>query len=417
MVSVRFCCRSADGVGKETVQLPPSCLTQPVQAVRSTAAHMLGLTPSQLELVYRGRPLLDDRPLSSYELSAASVLHGFRRPADADTAAAAAPTEPADGTQLAWTLQRHTQDPVRRHAFTRLVRPETLDRLLAAVPGLEDDPIALALLQEPGLLLQVASPRTNVKRLVAAHPVLATAASQLAALLGEGSSGTERGRPGPSDSRAAPRVAEERPMEQGSFDDDDGDDEPAAAAGGAAAPPITREQLASALAAAVPNLASAAAAAPQSSGVAGSAGGQTRAPAAVRQQPAPAPAPAAAPAPMSTPAPAPAPQQQPVGVISPEMVSAALREAMRALPGAQRTPPAAQAAQPQPPPSAAAPVPQPAAPVREEAAHQSPAVDEAAVRQLLELGITDSEALVRQALLVSEGNIDHAVEFIYSSLQ
>ena len=45
------------------------------------------------------------------------------------------------------------------------------------------------------------------------------------------------------------------------------------------------------------------------------------------------------------------------------------------------------------------------------------AVDEAAVRQLLELGITDSEALVRQALHVSDGNIDHAVEFIYASLQ
>ena len=44
-------------------------------------------------------------------------------------------------------------------------------------------------------------------------------------------------------------------------------------------------------------------------------------------------------------------------------------------------------------------------------------VDESAVRQLLELGITDNETLVRQALLVSDGNIDHAVEFIYSSLQ
>ena len=45
------------------------------------------------------------------------------------------------------------------------------------------------------------------------------------------------------------------------------------------------------------------------------------------------------------------------------------------------------------------------------------AVDEAAVRQLLELGITTNESLVRQALLFSEGNIDHAVEFIYASLQ
>ena len=25
--------------------------------------------------------------------------------------------DPADGTQLAWTLQQHTQDAVRRHAF------------------------------------------------------------------------------------------------------------------------------------------------------------------------------------------------------------------------------------------------------------------------------------------------------------
>ena len=43
--------------------------------------------------------------------------------------------------------------------------------------------------------------------------------------------------------------------------------------------------------------------------------------------------------------------------------------------------------------------------------------DEAAVRQLLELGITDNETLVRQALRVSDGNIDHAVEFIYASMQ
>ena len=48
MVSVRYCCRSADGVSRETVQLPASCLTQPVAAARAAAAQMLGLAAGDI---------------------------------------------------------------------------------------------------------------------------------------------------------------------------------------------------------------------------------------------------------------------------------------------------------------------------------------------------------------------------------
>ena len=48
MVCVRYCCRSAEGVARETVQLPASCLTQTVAAVRAAAASMLGLAPAQI---------------------------------------------------------------------------------------------------------------------------------------------------------------------------------------------------------------------------------------------------------------------------------------------------------------------------------------------------------------------------------
>ena len=59
-----------------------ACATKPLPTSTPCAADRR--VPScRPELVYRGRPLLDDRQMSAYELGAASVLHAFRRPADA----------------------------------------------------------------------------------------------------------------------------------------------------------------------------------------------------------------------------------------------------------------------------------------------------------------------------------------------
>lgn len=66
----------------------------------------------------------------------------------------------------------------------RLSRPEVLENIIAATPGLAEDPIAVSIIQDPELLSQLCDANT-VRRVVEAHPSLAEAANSIVVVLHE----------------------------------------------------------------------------------------------------------------------------------------------------------------------------------------------------------------------------------------
>lgn len=66
----------------------------------------------------------------------------------------------------------------------RLSRPEVLENIIAATPGLAEDPIAVSIIQDPELLTQMCDANT-VRRVVEAHPTLAEAAHYVVAVVHE----------------------------------------------------------------------------------------------------------------------------------------------------------------------------------------------------------------------------------------
>ena len=68
--------------------------------------------------------------------------------------------------------------------FQRLARPEVLETIIAATPGLADDPSAIAIIQDPELIVHMADPDT-VRRVAEKHPSLIEAANYIAAHIHE----------------------------------------------------------------------------------------------------------------------------------------------------------------------------------------------------------------------------------------
>jgi hypothetical protein len=63
-------------------------------------------------------------------------------------------------------------------------RVESIANVMAAIPALKEDPIAVAILKDSDLLMHMADP-VVVKKISKSHPLLAEAAKHLAAELAE----------------------------------------------------------------------------------------------------------------------------------------------------------------------------------------------------------------------------------------
>lgn len=79
----------------------------------------------------------------------------------------------------------------------RLSRPEILENIMAAAPRLAEDPIAVSIIKDPELLIQLGDVNT-IKRIVKSHPILAEAAYCIEAAIDEESWSPEATNPGTS---------------------------------------------------------------------------------------------------------------------------------------------------------------------------------------------------------------------------
>lgn len=76
-------------------------------------------------------------------------------------------------------------------------RPEVLETIKAATPGLADDPVAIAIIQDPELIVQL-SDLDTVKRIATHHPSLIEAANHIAAHVHEETASVNNSRAGTS---------------------------------------------------------------------------------------------------------------------------------------------------------------------------------------------------------------------------
>lgn len=147
-----------------------------------------------------------------------------------------------DVRQLTQTIKSALLTPDYPAIVEKMVtNPETLENVIAASPGLEKDPVALAMLQDRGLLAIMAHPG-NIRQILEKHPSFGHAAMMIAAAVCEEGSKMEAGA-----ERLAPGAYS---LDQMSDDDDVEPQNRQGTSSGTPRSAITPAQLAAALAAA-----------------------------------------------------------------------------------------------------------------------------------------------------------------------
>lgn len=224
-------------------------LSDNVGTLKNEIAKHLSVSPTEIEVVYGGKCLKEGQSIESQNLKPGITLH-ILKAIEPIPPQQKAKLESTEIQQLMIALRTAMLNPAFRETLQKLSKPETLENIMAATPGLADDSTAVAILQDPDLLLHLMDVN-NFSRVVEAHPALAEALNHITAAIHEDTSSTSSG-------SAAHMLASAYlyPWDGISDDDDDAMDpseHPNENAGlpadEMAFPAITQAQLASALAA------------------------------------------------------------------------------------------------------------------------------------------------------------------------
>ncbi|XP_070149796.1 ubiquitin-like protein 7 [Polyergus mexicanus] len=155
-----------------------------VEELKREAAGRWNLSKDSLEFIYCGLTLEDDATVESIGLKNGSMVHALKKKE---------PELPAPNRyisedsilQLASAFKSFNEMPAFRSALHRLSkRPEVIDNIISSSPGLHEDSVAIAMLQDPDLMAHFTDVDT-VKRIAELHPVLIEAAQNIAAAVHE----------------------------------------------------------------------------------------------------------------------------------------------------------------------------------------------------------------------------------------
>lgn len=141
-------------------------------------------TPDKFNLVYCGRLLKDDSTLEASGVKPGSTIH-ILKAKDAEEEPKLDPMDETDIRQLMTALHAALLNPSHRQAVHKiLTSAETIDNIIAATPGMSADHVAVSMLRDPQLLVQVADPE-NVRSIVREHPAIGHAVMNIAASVNE----------------------------------------------------------------------------------------------------------------------------------------------------------------------------------------------------------------------------------------
>ncbi|XP_072167145.1 ubiquitin-like protein 7 [Diadema setosum] len=159
---------------------------------RQRVSKVFDLPAADFNLVYCGKLLRDSDTLASSGFKTGCTIHILRKRQPEPEIK----PEPLDDTairQLLNALHAALLNPAHRQAVHKiLTSPETIDNIIAATPGMNTDHIAMSMLRDPQLLVQVADP-DNVRRIVKAHPAIGHAVMHIAASVTEEAALSGRG--------------------------------------------------------------------------------------------------------------------------------------------------------------------------------------------------------------------------------
>lgn len=146
--------------------------------------------------MYCGNILDEDATLTSCGIKTGVMVHVLKKK-ETEAPVPARQMSEIDIQQLVAAFRVFTQSYGYRSALQRLYRPEVLKNLIAMSPGLADDAVAIAMIQDPELLFHMSDPDT-VRRIAELHPSLPEAANQIAAAVHEEASSANSNQPGTS---------------------------------------------------------------------------------------------------------------------------------------------------------------------------------------------------------------------------
>ncbi|XP_069696661.1 ubiquitin-like protein 7 isoform X2 [Periplaneta americana] len=158
-------------------------LDNKVEQLKLEASKATNLPKHFLELIYCGNILDDDSTLQSCGLKPGVMVHVLKKKEKDIPLPVRSMTE-ADVQELVMAFRTFTRHPSYRSALHRLSRPEVLENIMMATPGLSDDPVALSIIQDPELLVHMENADT-VRRIAELHPSLTEAANHIAAAVHE----------------------------------------------------------------------------------------------------------------------------------------------------------------------------------------------------------------------------------------
>jgi len=171
-------------------------LENKVESLKDEAAKKINVQKQNIELIYCGVILDDDSSLASCGVKPGVTIHVLEKKIP-PTPIKVRPMTEADVQQLVVAFRAFSLSTGYRTALQRLSRPEILENIIVATPGLADDPIAIAMIRDPELIVQMSDPDT-VRRIAELHPSLIEAAHHIAAHVHEEASNVSHNQAGTS---------------------------------------------------------------------------------------------------------------------------------------------------------------------------------------------------------------------------
>lgn len=123
--------------------------------------------------------LEDDSTLASYGVKHGVTIHVLEKKEPVTEVQPRTLSE-TEIQQLVVAFRAFTLSAGYRAALQRLSRPEVLENIIAATPGLANDPVAIAMIKDPELIVHMSDPET-VRKVAKEHPSLVEAANHIAA--------------------------------------------------------------------------------------------------------------------------------------------------------------------------------------------------------------------------------------------
>ncbi|XP_018309211.1 ubiquitin-like protein 7 [Mycetomoellerius zeteki] len=155
-----------------------------VAALKQEAAERWNLPKDSFEFIYCGLILEDDATVESVGLKNGSMVHALQKKEPESSILNKHVSEDCI-LQLASAFKSFNETPAFRSALHRLSkRPEVIDNIISSSPGLHEDAVAIAMLQDPELMAHFIDVDT-VRRIAQLHPVLIEAAQNIAAAVHE----------------------------------------------------------------------------------------------------------------------------------------------------------------------------------------------------------------------------------------